>query len=589
TELPTAPELAQGLMTTIDVLTNLVEDKPMKLQDQITIQESVKQPIGELQQPPDINRSILQQQLLKKPEFEPTIAERLPFLDRDVSTKLPLYRPPERSFTKEGTVETKGQPKAKDVSFHQRAMNQINSTLLKMNLHSSGVGDLSRELLTPIVAGINRMGEGDLVTPEGLGNIALGIAGTAFGTFMMPFSIARATGTQLGGETAGKVAELTSLGLAGGIPLIAGYFASQGATGLANNLMEGKNLTEKQRETIEEVVGLFAFIGGAKVVGKGIRTVKTYTGTSPELYKKVLDYTKSIDKQVRESLRPDKGRDIGEFKEITTPKGKRTQDKETGKFITKPKEKPQKEISDAEKIGKEIKKPSEKERLVEKEAERIRLRDVEKDRLEAEKVKKKERTFSEENYKKDTRIIRNKPITSFAEPTVLKAYTRAGAYHLENIIRAGGKKAARFKEWTKEMVKDFGQKIKPHLLKIWAGIKKEFGKKIAQVIEHPVFPIKQTKIMEGKFLDVAPEKLRFKLDKPIKQEELHKGYDTPRKREVAIENDNIRRLRTTDYYQRVLEKKPTEEKIKEAVRENPTDVKYNEWMAMHKVGKDTNP
>ena len=271
--LPTADELAQGLMTTIGVVGDIAEREPIRLRNQTTTQESTRQPAGDVltfqEMRTDLNPNlrIAQEQFGKKPGGITNI-DKLPFL-KDIDPEL---RQPQQFLTETGDIVTEGEPKRKDLTFQQRALNQINSTLLKLNLHDSGIGELSREIITPIIAGGYRVREGQLqareLKAEGLGNIALGIAGIGFGTFMMPFGLARATGEQLGGETGAKIAELTSLGLAGGIPLIAGYFASTGATGLADKLMEGSDLTDKQIETVQDVVGLTAFLGGVKAGAK---------------------------------------------------------------------------------------------------------------------------------------------------------------------------------------------------------------------------------------------------------------------------------------------------------------------------------
>ena len=485
-EEPSAIEQGKKLATGIGMFTNILDGKPIRIQDQTAIQESTRQPTGELltPQPIDINRGVLQQQEFKKPEFEPTTAERLPFLDRDVTDKLPSHKFPEEQFTEQGTVETEGQPKAKDVPFQQRALNQINSFLLKRNLHSSGVGDLARELLTPIVAGGKRITEGQQqlsqLKPEGLGNIALGMAGAAFGTFMMPFGIARVTGTQLGGETAGKIAELSALGLSGGIPLIAGYFASQGATELADNLMEGKNLTEKQKETIQEVVGLFAFIGGAKATGKVRGAVLKQAGISPELYKKVLDYRNNIDKIVRKSLSPEKGQvklpkeprvsreefeqKIRESKSEIAQKKKRNA---RGQFekTTKLEEKPQKfekvkTLAEKQKLGFEEVKP-----LKTKLGQQKEIKDVV-TRTPQEKGKKLTETKKEAQ---EVKLVE--------KTTQVGELVQVGKQHLETIIEKGAPKATRFTEWSKKMKKEVGEWTKPHLLKVWSEIRGEVGEK----------------------------------------------------------------------------------------------------------------
>jgi len=124
-----------------------------------------------------------------------------------------------------------------------------------------------------------------------------------------------------------------------------------------------------------------------------------------------------------------------------------------------------------------------------------------------------------------------KKLKTGIDPTQISDLVKVGTYHLETLVRTGVKKAVQYTEWSKSMLKEFGQKIKPHLLRIWSGIKKEFGKKLAQIVEHPAFPIKQTKIMEGKFLDRSP----------FGKEEKPKGEP---KKTTSIKNEFVNKERT---------------------------------------------
>jgi len=296
---PEAINQAESLVTDINALGSGIQGIITATREQDFVKPGERPPTLPTPPPPiDPSKVALGEQVSRKPEIN--VEDRLPFLKgRDID---PNLRQPEQSLVTGGDIVTEGETKRENLPFQQRALNQINSTLLQMNLHDSGIGELSREIITPIVAGTKRLQEGGKqlgeLKPEGLGNIALGIAGTAFGTAMMPFGLARATGEQLGGKTGGQIAELTSLGLAGGIPLIAGYFAAQGASDIAERLMNGTNLTDKQKETIGEVVGLFAFIGGAKA-GSVIKGK-----ISTKLQKSVEKYIDGIPDIVKAEIKP---------------------------------------------------------------------------------------------------------------------------------------------------------------------------------------------------------------------------------------------------------------------------------------------
>lgn len=130
-----------------------------------------------------------------------------------------------------------------------------------------------------------------------------------------------------------------------------------------------------------------------------------------------------------------------------------------------------------------------------------------------------QRTIVERKVYERARTDGLKKLKTGIDPTQISDLVKVGTYHLEGLVRGGIKKAAQFTEWSKQMVKDLGQKIKPHLLRIWGGIKKEFGKKIAQIVESPFFPIKQTKISQAKLLE-AQQKFDIKRGKPTKGKEF---------------------------------------------------------------------
>lgn len=57
------------------------------------------------------------------------------------------------------------------------------------------------------------------------------------------------------------------------------------------------------------------------------------------------------------------------------------------------------------------------------------------------------------------------------DPTIIKDYAVIGKYHLENIIRSGIEKGKHFAELMKRMVAEFGERVKPYVLRVWNEIK----------------------------------------------------------------------------------------------------------------------
>ena len=171
------------------------------------------------------------------------------------------------------------------------------------------------------------------------------------------------------------------------------------------------------------------------------------------------------------------------------------------------------------------------------------------------------------------------------------------------------------------MVKDLGEKIRPHLLRIWSEIKKfgeDLGKiavdKIGEFVESKYNPARPLKVIEGDFISG---------DSPLARE-----LNKPRDKEVKVTQaeENTRKLRTADYYQKLLKedipaieakrqkiketikwskeegieegikslkeelkKTPdTYEILKEEVKNNPDHIDYNIFTPANR-GKDKNP
>src|SRR5690606_4893043 len=67
----------------------------------------------------------------------------------------------------------------------------------------------------------------------------------------------------------------------------------------------------------------------------------------------------------------------------------------------------------------------------------------------------------------DVNTIKNAPLTMGFDIKTNNAYIRAGLYHFQNGLRD-------FKSWSNEMITSIGEKIKPALNRVWAGVKHQF-------------------------------------------------------------------------------------------------------------------
>lgn len=188
---------------------------------------------------------------------------------------------------------------------------------------------------------------------------------------------------------------------------------------------------------------------------------------------------------------------------------------------------------------------------------------------------KGKRFISEENHKKDIDIIKDdlskqpSKFLPFSSPKVQMAYTRAGAYHLENVVRSGVKKAQQFKEWSKPMIIDFGQKIKPYLLKIWVGIKREFGKKLIEYAEKNPF-IKPLGVVEGGFSEALK-------GSKISDIEMNKHVESFKKRNKFIKKTKDSATREKESVKKSLSKsfKPKDTRLSEIHPRLYSEIKKN--------------
>ena len=167
-------------------------------------------------------------------------------------------------------------------------------------------------------------------------------------------------------------------------------------------------------------------------------------------------------------------------------------------------------------------------------------------------------------------------------PQLFSKSIQIGAIHLKNGM-------VKFTDWSKQMVKDLGEKVKPQLLRIWNEVKKfgaDLGKiavdKIGEFVESKYNVARPLKMVEGEMIS-ADSPLARQLNKP-------KGKEV----KVTVAEENTRRLRTADQYQKLLTElpeKPIKEQkeiLKKEVADNPYKIDYNIFKPSNR-GKDKNP
>lgn len=96
-----------------------------------------------------------------------------------------------------------------------------------------------------------------------------------------------------------------------------------------------------------------------------------------------------------------------------------------------------------------------------------------------EKVEITNKVFTEDRYKKarENVIKKGQQLTSGIDPTLLKDYVDIAGYHIE-------KGARTFTEYSKQMIDDLGEKIRPHLQRIWNEIKNNYPDILKFSFEH---------------------------------------------------------------------------------------------------------
>ena len=79
------------------------------------------------------------------------------------------------------------------------------------------------------------------------------------------------------------------------------------------------------------------------------------------------------------------------------------------------------------------------------------------------------RLVSEEAYSKASDNLKKNlgNLNVGIDPTALKDLATVGAYHFENGLRT-------FSDWSKKMIEEFGEKIKPHLKKLWDQSREDY-------------------------------------------------------------------------------------------------------------------
>ena len=129
--------------------------------------------------------------------------------------------------------------------------------------------------------------------------------------------------------------------------------------------------------------------------------------------------------------------------------------------------------------------------------------------------KESNRIISDKAYEqaKKNIVIKGQNLTAGIDPTLLKDYARIGAYHVESGAR-------NFIDWSKKMIDDFGEKIKPYLLDIWRQTKTDYSDLFKGEGNKEVTP--EGKIIEtGKKTSITPrmsiENKNEKIETPAKE------------------------------------------------------------------------
>ena len=160
------------------------------------------------------------------------------------------------------------------------------------------------------------------------------------------------------------------------------------------------------------------------------------------------------------------------------------------------------------------------------------------------------------------------------DPTIIKDYAVVGAYHFENLVKAGIEKGQHFAEFSKRMIQDFGESIKKHLGKIWLDVKTEFAKQIMDYAGKKGlinYAVESKKIINEnadiKFKTESPETRKAvenKIDESVKgiralfDKDIQKKNVTEKDFDTAIKQVSFRTLPDEIRY-RTLEEKYTKE------------------------------
>lgn len=147
----------------------------------------------------------------------------------------------------------------------------------------------------------------------------------------------------------------------------------------------------------------------------------------------------------------------------------------------------------------------------------------------------RKRIISEESYQQARENILKKTqnLNSGVDPTILKDYAVVGAYHFENIVKQGIREADRFRYWVKDMVKEYGEEIRPQLRKIWDEI--SGNESIKSVMESD---------RKRKLSEIQNKGKEISDDIYTKNRELTEKNSSPKAKIISIVktgNDNIKK------------------------------------------------
>jgi hypothetical protein len=124
----------------------------------------------------------------------------------------------------------------------------------------------------------------------------------------------------------------------------------------------------------------------------------------------------------------------------------------------------------------------------------------------AKEIGEQNKIISKEAYEKarqDVKDIFNRPSSFPSQLESIKPLVKIAAYHIENGART-------FAQYSRAMIKEFGNKIRPLLTKIWNEVKNTFGEAIFKAYESKYNPTRPMKLTAEEFSKNLREKKGIK-------------------------------------------------------------------------------